>query len=92
MAIEPFEVEFPAEAVADLRQRLANTRWPAEVTDSGWDLGTNLGYLRELCAYWQNGFDFEAQAAYLNRMPQFTTDWARLSPRRRLTPPPLPKA
>ncbi len=73
MSPQPFEVQFPPEAVADLRQRLANTRWPAEVTDSGWDLGTNLAYLRELCAYWQDGFDFDAQAAYLNQMPQFTT-------------------
>ena len=69
-----FEVEFAAAAVADLRQRLANTRWPGQVTDSGWGLGTNLGYLRELCAYWQDGFDFDAQASYLNQMPQFTTD------------------
>ena len=74
MTPQPFEIQFPDEAVADLRRRLAHTRWPAEVTGSGWDFGTNLAYLQELCAYWADGFDFDAQAAYLNQMPQFTTE------------------
>jgi len=73
MTTQPFEVEFTTEAIADLRRRLEHTRWPAEVSNSGWDLGTNLTYLQELCGYWQTGFDFAGQAAYLNQMPQFTT-------------------
>ncbi|MHC4832005.1 MAG: epoxide hydrolase N-terminal domain-containing protein, partial [Planctomycetota bacterium] len=60
MTAQPFEVEFTADAIDDLRRRLEHTRWPAEVSDSGWDLGTNLAYLQELCGYWQRDFDFEA--------------------------------
>ncbi len=71
---QPFKVEFPPDAIADLRRRLNDTRWPPEVADSGWDYGTNLAYLQELCAYWADGFDFQAQADYLNAMPQFTTE------------------
>lgn len=72
MRTRKFEVKFGARAVSDLRRRLERTRWPSEVENSGWTYGTNLGYLQELCGYWQEQYDFEAQAAYLNRMPQFT--------------------
>ena len=68
-----FTAEFPADAIDDLRRRLAATRWPPEVAESDWSYGTDLAYLQELCDYWQNQFDFQAQADYLNQMPQFTT-------------------
>ena len=70
---QAFTVEFPADAIDDLRRRLAATRWPPEVAESDWSYGTDLAYLQELCDYWQNQFDFQAQADYLNQMPQFTT-------------------
>jgi len=34
--------------INDLQSRLAKTRWPDEVADSGWDYGTNLAYLIDL--------------------------------------------
>src|SRR5690606_11276208 len=34
--------------------------------------GTDVGYLRELVAYWHTGFDWRAQEALLNAFPQFT--------------------
>src|SRR5436190_79121 len=53
----PFTIHVSDEVLADLRQRISRTRWPDEVDDAGWDYGTNLGYLRELLAYWADGFD-----------------------------------
>ena len=44
--IEPFKIEVSDEVLADLRERLARTRLPDEVPDSGWDYGTNLAYLQ----------------------------------------------
>ena len=71
---EPFTIQVPDEAIADLKDRLARTRWPGEIRDSGWTFGTNLAYLRELCAYWQDEFDWRAQEARLNAMPHETVD------------------
>jgi Epoxide hydrolase N terminus len=34
-------------------------------------LGTDLAYLRELVAYWADGFDWPAQEAALARLPRF---------------------
>ena len=72
-AVETFTIAVPEEVVDDLRSRLSSTRWPGEVNGSGWSYGTNLAYLRELCTYWRDRFDWRAQEAALNGLPQFTT-------------------
>ncbi|GER90464.1 multidrug MFS transporter [Dictyobacter vulcani] len=74
MSIEPFSIKVPESVLDDLRQRLALTRWPDEITDSSWDYGTNLAYLQQLVAYWQDGFDWRAQEQLLNSFPQFKVD------------------
>jgi pimeloyl-ACP methyl ester carboxylesterase len=60
----------PAE-LADLRARLRATRWPDAPEDAGWSLGIDPAYLRELVAYWADGFDWAAQEAALARLPRF---------------------
>jgi microsomal epoxide hydrolase len=51
--IEPFRVEVPDDVLADLRARLARTRFPITLADSGWDYGTDVDYLRRLVEYWR---------------------------------------
>ena len=70
---EPFRVAVPDEALADLRARLTNARWPNEIAGSGWGYGTDLAYLRDLVGYWRDGFDWRAREAALNSFDQFTT-------------------
>ena len=72
--IRPFRVEVSDEALDDLRNRLAGTRWPDEVPGAGWSRGVPLGYLKELAGYWRDGFDWRKQEAELNQVPQFTTE------------------
>src|SRR6266581_2262281 len=54
---EPFTSRAAPAALDDLRARLRATRWPDAPQDAGWSLGANLGYLRELVAYWADEFD-----------------------------------
>src|SRR5215472_2902553 len=68
---EPFTVQPCPEALADLRARLRATRWPDAPEDAGWSLGTDLAYLRDLVAYWADGFDWEAQEKALSEFPRF---------------------
>ena len=35
--------------------------------DGGWSYGANLDYMKELCAYWLDDFDWRKQEAELNR-------------------------
>jgi len=71
MSSEAFTLSIPDEVIADVQNRLKDTRWPDELSGSGWDYGTNLGYLRELVDYWQNGYDWRLHEARLNTFPQF---------------------
>jgi pimeloyl-ACP methyl ester carboxylesterase len=73
-ASHPFEIEVPQEVLDDLRDRLDRTRWTDEVDGAGWDHGTNLGYLRELCRYWRDGFDWREQERKLNELSHFEAD------------------
>jgi pimeloyl-ACP methyl ester carboxylesterase len=68
---EPFSPLTDPAALTDLRARLRATRWPDAPEDAGWSLGTDVGYLRELVAYWADGFDWAAQEAALARLPRF---------------------
>lgn len=72
-AIRPFKVHVPASVLADLRHRLAETRWPDQLPGTTWEYGADIGKVRELARYWQNGYDWRAQEARINRFHQFTT-------------------
>jgi pimeloyl-ACP methyl ester carboxylesterase len=69
---QPFKARVPDGVLADLRERLARVRWPDEIPDSQWRYGTDLAYMKELVAYWRDHFDWRAQEARLNALPQFT--------------------
>jgi microsomal epoxide hydrolase len=63
----PYTVQLPEAELAELRDRLARTRWPDQPPDRAaedWAYGTELGYLRELVAYWREGFDWRAQRRF----------------------------
>jgi pimeloyl-ACP methyl ester carboxylesterase len=68
---EPFTSQATAAQLEDLRARLRATRRPDAPEDAGWSLGTNVDYLRDLVAYWADGFDWPAQEAAINRLPRF---------------------
>jgi microsomal epoxide hydrolase len=72
----PYRVDVADEVLADLRQRLGRTRWPDEAPGSGWRYGTNLAYLRDLCAYWRDRYDWRGHEARLNAFRQFTVPLA----------------
>ncbi len=41
-----FRLAVPDEVLADLKDRLAQTRWPDEPPLEPWSTGTNVGYLQ----------------------------------------------
>ena len=69
--VRPFEIAVDDATLDDLRQRLADTRWPDEIPGSGWDYGSNLAYIKELCEYWRTDFDWRAQEKKLNAFNNF---------------------
>jgi len=71
--IEPFVIAADGAALDDLRDRLRRTRWPERETVDDWSQGVPLAYVRDLCGYWADRYDWRASEARLNRIPQFTT-------------------
>ena len=72
--IRPFRVDMPDEAIADLRRRIAATRWPSKELVADRSQGVQLATIAELARYWATGYDWRACEAKLNALPQFTTE------------------
>jgi pimeloyl-ACP methyl ester carboxylesterase len=76
VTIEPYTVDVSDAVLGDLAERVRRTRWPDQIPDTAWEYGTDLDYLRDLCAYWVDGFDWRAAEARLNAWPQGVTQIA----------------
>ena len=72
-AIRPFRVNVSDADVADLRQRLATTRWPDKETVADASQGAQLANVQELVRYWATDYDWRKGEAKLNAFPQFMT-------------------
>ncbi|MEZ5670139.1 MAG: epoxide hydrolase [Alphaproteobacteria bacterium] len=68
----PFTLHVDDAALDDLRARLARARFPDQAPDAPWAYGTDVGYMRDLVGHWRDRFDWRAQEARLNALPQFT--------------------
>ena len=69
--IQPFKIDIAPQILTDLQQRLSGTRWTSQIAGTGWDAGTDLGYLRDLVGYWQHDFDWRRQERILNEFEHF---------------------
>jgi pimeloyl-ACP methyl ester carboxylesterase len=72
--IRPFRVDMPDEAIADLRRRIAATRWPSRELVKDRSQGVQLATIQELARYWTADHDWRKGEARLNAVPQFTTE------------------
>jgi pimeloyl-ACP methyl ester carboxylesterase len=72
--VRPFRIDVSDEALADLRRRIAATRWPDKETVADASQGVQLATMRELARYWATDYDWRKCEARLNALPQFVTD------------------
>jgi pimeloyl-ACP methyl ester carboxylesterase len=72
--IRPFQFTAPEEALADLRRRIAATRWPDRETVNDASQGVQLATMQELVRYWGTDYDWRKVEARLSAMPQFITE------------------
>ncbi|HEX2198361.1 MAG TPA: epoxide hydrolase [Burkholderiales bacterium] len=69
---QPFRLQVPETELADLRSRLARTRFPDEPPLEAWSTGTSLHYLEQLVSYWAQSFDWRRHESELNAFRQYT--------------------
>ena len=72
-AIRPFRVQVPEADIAELRRRIAATRWPDRETVPDQTQGVQMAKIRPLVEYWGTGYDWRRAEARLNALPQFMT-------------------
>ena len=73
-AIDPFHAEIHDDQIAELRRRIAATRWPSKELVDDRSQGVQLAALKALADYWTNDYDFGRLEERLNDLPQFTTE------------------
>ena len=73
-AIRPFHIDIPEEELADLRSRIAATRFPSEELVGDRSQGVQLRTMQALARYWATDYDWRKVEARLNALPQFTTE------------------
>ncbi|HEV2259683.1 MAG TPA: epoxide hydrolase, partial [Streptosporangiaceae bacterium] len=74
LTIRPFEAHVPDNDLADLRRRIAATRWPGKELVADRSQGVQLATIQGLVAYWGTGYDWRTCEAKLNALPQFVTE------------------
>jgi pimeloyl-ACP methyl ester carboxylesterase len=73
-AIRPFRVHFSDEELADLKRRIAATKWPEREPVSDASQGVQLATMQKLARYWATEYDWRKVEARLNALPQFITE------------------
>jgi pimeloyl-ACP methyl ester carboxylesterase len=72
--IRPFSYRASDEDLADLKRRIAATRWPGRETVDDDTQGVQLATIQKLADYWLNGHDWQKVEAKINSYPNFITN------------------
>jgi Epoxide hydrolase N terminus len=73
-AIRSFRVNVPEADLADLRKRIAATKWPEREQVSDATQGVQLSTMQKLAHYWANEHDWRKCEAKINAVPNFITE------------------
>ena len=68
---EAYQFRIPDAELMRILCRVDEFPWHEMPDDGGWDYGTNLDYMKELCDYWVNKFDWRAQEERINSFNHF---------------------
>jgi len=72
-SIRPFRINISDEQLADLRRRLAMTRWSDRETVMDQSQGARLEDMQALVRYWGTDYNWRKTETKLNALPQFMT-------------------
>jgi pimeloyl-ACP methyl ester carboxylesterase len=73
VSIRPFSFRASDEDLADLKRRIAATRWPERETVDDDTQGVRLDTIQKLADYWLNQHDWRKVEARINSYPNFVT-------------------
>jgi len=71
--MERFNLAIEEGVLTDLKQRLANVRWPEDAPAPVWQQGVPLSEMKRLCDYWLHHYDWRRCEKILNDFGQYRT-------------------
>lgn len=69
--MQPFKIHIAPSILRKLATRIKNTRWPGQISDSGWKYGVSISYMKELSDYWRTQYDWERAENKINAYSNF---------------------
>jgi pimeloyl-ACP methyl ester carboxylesterase len=72
--VRSFHIDIPDDKLADLHDRIEETRWPSKELVSDREQGVQLETMQELARYWTTDYDWRKAEAKLNALPQYITE------------------
>ena len=69
-----FQISVSDDALTLLHRKLADARFPDELSDVGWAYGVPLSDVKRLVSKWKDSYDWRAHERELNKLPMFTRD------------------
>lgn len=69
-----YRIEVADDVLGDLVERLRRTRWSSQETVSDWSQGVPLEWLKGVCEYWRNDYDWRRVETEMNTLGSFVTD------------------
>ncbi|HXC55814.1 MAG TPA: epoxide hydrolase [Rhizomicrobium sp.] len=74
--MKPFKIDVAQTTLDAIRARVRGYDWHemprGDGLEGSWAYGANFDFMRQLCAYWADGYDWRRWEAALNAFPQFT--------------------
>ena len=68
-----FKIDIPDDVIQKIYTRVKEYPWHEMPDDGGWSYGTNLEYMKELCDYWINKFNWRVQERKINKFNHYTS-------------------
>ena len=72
--IRNFNINFTEKEISSIYQKIKGYPWNSITDLEGWEHGTNKTYLKELCEYWINEFDWQKHEVELNKFQNFISN------------------
>ena len=72
--IRDFNVNFSEKEISSIYQKVKEYPWDSMQDLEGWSHGTNKNYLKELCNYWINEFNWHKHERKINKFKNFITN------------------
>ena len=72
-SVSPYTVSVERKIIDQVYQRVLSYPWDALISVDGWDYGSDPSYMKELCEYWVNDFDWFKQEEKINKFDHYKT-------------------